>query len=335
MTATAEPGQVWRVINGFGTYWATVAGVRLGLFDALAAGPAGADALAPELGGEPDRIAVLADALVAAGLLERDDAGYRLTPTADALLVRGRPRAMHDLLLWSPGPHANWVGLDAIVRGAPPPEPIEDDAAVFYARLAAATSPTQRAVAAAVLPQLGLPAGARLLELGAGAAPWAATMLATDAAATAVVNDLPGVVPVTTEALQPFGDRVAFAAGDYLAADLPPGPYDVVVLGHVLRAERRERAAALVARAAAALGAGGALVVTEYLGGRDPARHPQAALLGLTMLAGTAAGGLCTRADVEAWLAAARCGAVRLLDPVANTDVVVATAAALVEGEAS
>jgi phospholipid N-methyltransferase len=321
---TADPGLVWRVIHGYTGYWVAVAGVRLGVFDALADGPLDAASLAARCGASAHPINVIADGLTAIGLLTRDGDGYALSDTAAAHLVTGRPGAMGDLLVWSPGPAANWPVLDEIVLGGRPPTPIEDDPAAFYERLVDATFPSQIVVACAALEIVAPARGCSLLELGAGRAPWASALLARDPAATAVVNDLPEVLEGTPPALGPLASRCEFVSGDYLGDDVPSGPFDLVVLGHVLRAEPDERARRLVEVAAGRLSPGGRVVVTEYLGGRDPATHPQPALLAATMLAATVHGRICTRDELDAWLGAAGCRVVAVPDPVANTDIVIA-----------
>lgn len=54
-------------------------------------GSASLPELAQATGCHERGLAVLLDALCPLGLLDRDASGYRLTPTADAYLVRGRP----------------------------------------------------------------------------------------------------------------------------------------------------------------------------------------------------------------------------------------------------
>ena len=323
---TADPGAVWRVIHGYTGYWVAVAAVRLGLFDALAAGPLDATAMAERCRARPDAITVVADALTASGLLTCADGRYALTDTSAAHLVGGQPGSMADLLMWSPGPAPNWPVLDAIVRGGRPPQPVEDDAAAFYERLVDATFGSQLQVARVTLAGLAPRPGSRVLELGAGRAPWTSALLAADPDASAVVNDLPEVLEGTVAALGPASARCTFVAGDYLGVDIPDGLFDLVVLGHVLRAESDRRAAALVALGGSRLAAGGHLIVTDYLGGRDPSRYPQAALLAATMLAATVDGRLCTSDQLDAWLTAAGCTVVDRPEPVAATDVVIAVA---------
>ena len=324
----SDPGAVWRVIHGYTGYWVAVTGVRLGVFDALADGPLDQRELAGRCAANEERVAVIADALAAIGLLGRDADGYHLTDAAAAHLVAGRPGSMGELLVWSPGPAANWPALDRTVRGNPPPAPVEDDPTGFYSHLVEATFPSQLAVARGVLGLLRPRTGARLLELGAGRGPWTTALLAADPGASAVLNDLAGIIENATCSLGPLADRCAFVPGDYLSVPLPPGPYDLVVLGHVLRAEPDARAGELVARSAACLAPNGRLLIAEYLGGRDPVAHPQPALLAATMLAATVHGRICCAGQIEAWLAAAGCQVVARPEPIANTDIIVAAPAA-------
>ncbi|MDE3205737.1 MAG: methyltransferase [Acidobacteriota bacterium] len=321
----SDPGFIWGTIHGSTGYWVAAAAVRLGLFDALQPGPLDADGLARVCQAEPAAVAVIADALVATGLLVPHEGGYELSEAAAAHLVRDAPMAMADLLLWSPGPASNWPVLDRIARGERPPEPIDDHAPAFYSKLVDATLPSQLLVARSVITTLGLPEGARLLEPGAGRAPWATAVLSADPRSSAVVNDFAEVLSGTEANLGDQAARCQLVSGDYLEADWPPPAYDLVVLGHVLRAEPDRRAALLVERAAAALAPGGRLVVTEYLGGRSPLDHPHAALLGATMLAGTLEGRLCSPALLEGWLTGAGLEVVARPEPVANTDVIIAT----------
>lgn len=312
MTASAaappvEPGAVWTVINGFGAYWCAVAAVRLGLFDALASGPRPLAELETTLAADGDRLEVLADALVGLGLLARVPDGVALSPVSDAFLVADRPRSMRDLLVWSPGMHENWPRLDATLRGAVPPHAVDRDGGAFASRLVRATFPTQHAVAAAVAGswRAGGTEVSRILELGAGAAPWSAAVLDAFPACTSVVNDLPAVLPAAEEELARRGlsDRCTFRPGDYFELDVEPASFDLVVLGHVLRGEGTERAPRLVERAARALRSDGCLVIVDYFLADDHSGPLNALLLGATMMANTEHGRTFTVAECQSWLA--------------------------------
>jgi hypothetical protein len=112
-------------------------------------------------------------------------------------------------------------------------------------------------------------------------------------------------------------------AGDYLTVPFESGN-DVVVLGHVCRAEPRARAAALIERAGALIAPGGCVVVTDYTVADDRGGPPNAVVLDLTMVANTSGGRAYTRSQLSAWLSAAGLDDVTITMPVLPTDVLVA-----------
>jgi len=333
VTGPPPIARFWGLVNGFTGYFAALAADQLGVFTVLADGPADADVIAERCGADPARMLTLLGGNVAAGTLERRPDGFALAPVADAHLVAGRPGYLGALLRHSPGPFDNWPSLADTVRGAGPPRDVGREEGQFLAELVQATFPVQLAVARAAVSSLlsgRLPAGATVLELGAGAAPWSVAVLEHDPSARAVVNDLPTVVPLAQQSLAGIGagtgvgDRATFLPGDYWQVDLPPDRFDLVVLGHVCRAEGDGGAAALVARGAAALAPGGVLVLAEYLLDDDLSGPAQAQLLGLTMAAGTARGGTFTHRQARAWLDGAGLVVEDEATPVPPTNLVVA-----------
>jgi ubiquinone/menaquinone biosynthesis C-methylase UbiE len=320
-TQMADPGAVWRVINGCSAYFVAVAGVRLGVFDALASGPLDAPTLAARCGAPATRVQMLCDALVGIGLLGRDGAAYVNTPESDTFLVGERPRSMRDLLLHSPGPFENWPALAGTVRGESPPQVVGGD---FYRDLVRATFPTQYAAACALRDDLGTVT--RVLDLGAGAAPWAIALLETNPDAGAVLNDLPAVIDITRESAAAHGcaDRCSFVAGDYFDVELDDAAFDVVVLGHVLRAEGADGARRLLRRALGALRPGGTVVVADYFLDDDRQGPVNALLLGATMMAATPDGATFTRTAYRGWLADAGATSVEARQPVPFQEVLLA-----------
>lgn len=301
----SNPGLVWQTIAGYQVYWAAVAAVELGLFDALATSMQDPGQLGSRLGCEPERLSSLCDVLVACGLLVRsgqaDSLGYGLSETARAFLVSGAERSMKDLLLRSPGPWENWPSLASTLRGADPPQPADG---AFYAALVQATFPTQYAAARVLASRMATVSS--VLDLGTGAAPWSIALLEAFPEAGAVAVDLPEVTPAAQEAAGRHGvsDRMKLIAGDYWHTHLDSGSFDVVVLAHVLRAEGR-RAPDLLRLAAAALAPGGTLVVADYFVDDDRNGPVNSLLLGLTMMTATPEGRTFTRSEHRAWFAAA------------------------------
>ncbi|MGW4205874.1 class I SAM-dependent methyltransferase [Streptomyces sp. NPDC004726] len=355
-----SPAPVWEVINGFTSYWALSAALDLGLFDALAkdadSGP-GLDAsqLAAAIGAAgPGPVTVLAETLVALGLLDAVEDRFRLTPEAERYLVSTAPASMAALVRYSPGPRGAWPGLAETVRTGAPAPAVTAELTELYPALVRATGPTQAGVATAVAAELerrGLwPDQPTIVDFGCGSGAWLTALLRTRPKGTAIAVDLPHVLPVAEQAATDAGlrEQVIAVAGDYLEAALPVATADVVVLAHVLRAEPAERARRLLARAVELAGADGVVVVVDYPR-PDPARAPHDAnddngandgyddsdgedrgaacvaarhelLLSLTMLASTAGLGV-TVADLRAWAEAAGAELTGSFEPVPRQHV--------------
>jgi hypothetical protein len=319
----------WRLVNGLPTYFAVLAADEVGVFEALADGPADVGALAARCGADPARLTALLVGNVAAGTLVTEGDGFALTALSATHLVPSRQGYLGALLRQSPGLFENWPSLASTVAGGDPPREVTREPGTYLRSLVEATFPLQLAVARAVMSQQlsgRLPETASVVELGAGCAPWTIAALESLPRARALTNDLPGVIDAGARELDARGlaDRVTFAEGSYWSVDLPVGAADLVVLGHVCRAEGDEGAASLVRRAAGTLHGDGVLVVTEYLLDDDLAGPAQAQLLGTTMLANTRRGATFTRRQAKAWIEGADLRLVAEVSPVPPTAVLVA-----------
>ena len=333
---------VWAAIEGLGRYYALVAALELGVFDALAAadgGPAaaasptvgedpvaapGQDAvtaveLACRLGASAPHLEALLDSVTAMGLLERTGGAYRLNDAARRYLTGDGPASMAELAPVAPGPVGNWARLADTVRTGRPAAPIDDDPASFYRPLTEGTFATMRRCAARADLKIGYSRmrAPRILDLGAGGAPWSIAMLEACGDGQAVINDLDGVIGLARAKAAEHGvaDRCRFRPGDFHAIDIESGNYDIVVLGHVCRTEGPAGARRLIGRAHAALRPEGRVVLADYFVDQLKA-NPHAVLMGLTMMASTVNGFPIASAQAAAWLSEAGFEAVRLIEPI-------------------
>ena len=116
--------------------------------------------------------------------------------------------------------------------------------------------------------------------------------------------DIAPVAPVFEEYVRSFGleRRVAFRPGDFFNGPLPAA--DVLIMGHILHDWDLDTKRMLLAKAYAALPAGGALIVHEMLID-DDRRKPTGLLSSLNMLIETPGGFDFTGADCRGWMRAA------------------------------
>ena len=286
---------VWAAIEGLGRYHVLPAALELGVFEALGEAPVGAGTTAEDLAGRlglPARhLEALLDSVVALDLLDRVVDDFMLNDAARRYLLIDGAASMAELIPVAPGPHENWTRLADTVRSSRPATPIDDDPAAFYVPLVEGTFTTMWRCATRVDFRMRYSALAapRILDLGAGGAPWSIAMLEACPAGRATVNDLDGVIGVARRKATEHGvaDRCEFRPGDFHTVRIEDGAYGIVVLGHICRTEGPAGARRLVERAYATLRPGGRIVLADYFIGPNHKTNPHAVLMGMTMMAST------------------------------------------------
>ena len=321
---------VWSVIFGLGAYWMLVAALDLGLFEALSShGPLKPAELAEHLGSSASHTEAVADALVVLGLLDCHNGRFDVNDCSRRYLCRASPASMADLVSVAPGPLENWTDLADTLRNGGPAHPVDEDTAGFWVPLVEGTFSTvlraaTRADAWISYSRMEAP---RVLDLGAGGAPWTIAVLRACPGATAVVNELPGVAEIARARIAEAGltDRCELRPGDYHTVALEDAAFDLVVLSHVCRTEGADGTRALLARAAATLRPGGRVLVADYYRADEPRRNPQGTFMAATMAACTRQGTAHTYEQMSTWLGEAGFESIRLIEPIGAQQVFVAT----------
>jgi ubiquinone/menaquinone biosynthesis C-methylase UbiE len=320
---------VWAAIDGYGRYHVLLAALQLDVFGTLAtAGPSDASALADHLSASPPHLRMLLDAVVALGLLDQFGGVYELNDTAKRYLLSDGPACMADLVPVAPGPRENWLDLADTVRRGRPSRPIDDDPESFYVPLAEGTFTTMWRCATRADLKIRYSASPvlRMLDLGAGGAPWSIAVLQACPGATAVVNDFPGVLEIAKRKADEFkvADRCDWRAGNYFEIEVEPASFDLVALGHVCRGEGSSNAPLLIQRAFDALRPGGRVILAEYFCDPEHKLNPHAVLMGATMMASTLHGATFTTDEFGTWLRAAGFDDLRLIEPIGFQQCIVA-----------
>ncbi len=161
-------------------------------------GPSTGAELADDLGVSAPHLTTLLEGVVATHLLDQRFGRFELNDTARRYLTTDGAASMSALVPVSPGPLSNWQQLTETVRTGRPAAPVDDDPVAFYVPLVEGTFTTISRMAGRADRFIRYSAldAPRVLELGAGGAPWATAILTANPEATAVVNDLPGVIDV-------------------------------------------------------------------------------------------------------------------------------------------
>jgi hypothetical protein len=310
-----DPEPLVALATSFWSAKAVMTAVDLGVFAALADGAEDGPALASELGFHGRGALDLFDALVAIGLLEREDGRYSNAPIAARYLDPAQPTYIGGLFeMTNQRLFPVWTRLGTALRtGQPQNEASEQDD--YYGELSRDRDRLRvfmggmtglSAAAARHLAKRSFWADySTFVDVG-GAEGGASVQLAlAHPKLTGGSFDLPPIAPYFERYVARFGlaDRLRFFPGDFFAEPLPKA--DAIVMGHVLHNWNLEQKRMLVRKAYDALPSGGVLVVHEVLLDDERRRHAQALLMSLNMLLVTREGFGFTGEQGRTWMAEA------------------------------
>ena len=298
-------------------FWASktlLSAVELGLFTELAAaGPLEAEELRGKIGLHERSARDFFDALVALGMLERENGRYSNTAETDLFLDRNKPSYQGGLLeMLNARLFGFWNSLTEGLRTGEPQneaktgggnlfEAIYSDPGLLrgFARAMTASSIGPAQAMAATFPwdryetviDIGCAEGCVPVQV-ALAHPHMAGGGFDLAPVEPLFNDYVGAAGL--------GDRLRFHPGDFFADELPSA--DVLVMGRILHDWDMAEKRLLLEKAHVALPAGGALIVYESIIDDDRRENAFGLLMSLNMLIETPGGFDYTGADCQGWM---------------------------------
>jgi hypothetical protein len=306
------PDRIVELCNAFQASQVLLSAAQLGVFTALAQGPMDCRALANQLSIAERGARDFFDALVAIGMLQRDEKGqYGNGRESDAYLDRNKPNYIGDLLVHAgTRVYPQWGQLTQALRTGSP------IAARAAEHLYSGRSDDPKSLEAFAK---GMTAGSLLAAKAVAAKfPWQDYGTAIDIGTAqgclpvqlASVHahlrgggfDLPQVRPLFESYVRGHGlsDRLTFYPGDFMTEPLPAA--DVLVMGRVLHNWDLSTRMMLLKKAYKALPVGGSLVIYERLIDEERRTNTAALLASLNMLVMTAGGGEFTGSECAAWL---------------------------------
>ena len=325
-TPALTPRHIFEIATAFQRSRALLTAFELDVFTVLNEEWRTSREVAEAVGADARATDRLMNALVALGLLEKRDGQFANGPVAVSSLVKGKPGYMagigHTNHLWD-----TWGSMTEVVRQGRPSASmgdINDRGTEWLRPFIAAMHWRARQGAADLVRLLDLSGVNRLLDVGGGSGAYAMAFVRARRGVSAVVFDLPAVVPLTRGYVQEEGlaAQVTVETGDYLKDPLGAG-YDLVFMSAVIHSNSLDENRLLVGKAAQALNPGGRLVVQDFLMNEDRSGPPQAALFALNMLVCTQAGDTYTESEVRAWMTDAGFADITRQDTQAGTNLVI------------
>jgi hypothetical protein len=307
-----DPEHILNLGLGFWGSKALLSAVELGVFGALASGPADLATLRSKLGLHERSARDFLDALVALKLLEREDGRYRNAADADLFLDPGKPTYVGGILeMANARLFGFWGNLTEALRTGRPQSEMKTGGDFFanvYAepeRLSTflrGMSGISAGAAQALAAKFDWSKYASAMDVGAAQGMVPVTLARAHPHLSLIGFDLPPVRPVFEAFAQENGllGRVRFHPGDFFEDPLPAA--DVIILGHILHDWDLDQKLTILAKVFHTLPRGGAVVVYDAI--IDDARRENAfgLLMSLNMLIETSGGFDYTGADCQSWM---------------------------------
>jgi SAM-dependent methyltransferase len=233
---------------------ALAAAERLGVLARLDAGPADSITLARDCAISERGARLLLAALCSLGLIEEGSDGLYHAALPD----------LAQLTMWI----TPWGQLTQVIRDGQParagdtPGGAETLYPEVVAHLGSWFAPAAQRAAGHLIAR-----GQRVLDLGAGAAPWSLALVARNPGMRVTAVDVPAVLAVTRQvvATSGYADRFGYLSGDLFTIDLGRSEYDLAIAGNLCHLFDEATNRRLLGRLFDALRPGGTLAILDAL----------------------------------------------------------------------
>lgn len=312
MAQEVSPNAIMQL--GFG-YWGSktlLSAVELDLFTVLATGPLVADEIRARLNLHERSVRDFLDALVALGMLKREQGTYGNTPATDLFLDRAKPTYMGGMLeMMSVRLFRFWADLTEGLKTGKPQNEAKHGGDLFdtlysepnrLEQFLAAMTGLSLGIAHALAVKFPWSQYQSFVDIGVAQGGLPVVLAQTHKHLTGVGADLPVVGPIFEKYVASRGlqERLKFAKLDFFDGPLPKA--DVVIMGHILHDWDLATKKMLVSKAYDALPANGSLIVFEAIIDDERCSNAFGLLMSLNMLIETRGGFDYTGADCAAWM---------------------------------
>jgi SAM-dependent methyltransferase len=299
---TPEP--IMKIAMGFmATKHLNVAS-EIGLFEALATGPAKLERIAAQTGAPTRTVKIILAAMVGLGLIEWQGDDYRNSEAAAAFLAgQPGPDLRPVLRFWDQISYPVWQDLAEAVRTGEGQAQFDkfDNAQqqVFSVGVEALTAP----VAAALAETYDFSRHSRVLDVGGGTGSFLVAVLRRHLRLRGTLFDLPGACAVARQRLakEPEGTRIDVVAGDVFKDPLPDG-HDALIVANTVHVFSAAHNVDLLNKMRAGVQPGARLLLADFWTDASGAEPLPAALISGEFLVISGEGQSYSEQDADGWL---------------------------------
>jgi hypothetical protein len=307
------PESIMQLGLGFWGSKTLLSAIELGVFTELAKSPLGTQELTARLQLHSRSARDFFDALVALGILERENDVYRNTQATDLFLDRNKPSYLGGMLeMANERLYPFWGSLTEGLRTGLPQNEVKTGGAGLFEAIYG--NPDRLRLFLGAMTGLSMGASQAIAQKF----PWKNYQTVVDVGGAqggllvqlcqahphlkGINFDLAVVGPIFEDyvAANGLNDRLAFRAGDFFNEPLPAA--DVITMGHILHDWNLDEKRMLLNKAHQALPEGGALIVFEALIDDERRQNAFGLLMSLNMLIETPGGFDYTGKDCSGWM---------------------------------
>lgn len=268
--------------------------LKLGIFDMLERTPLDDAALAAAISANRRATALIANAMVALGLLDKRANRYSLTDASRRYLLRSSAEYLGALILFDEAIFQTWTNLEQTIRTGLPARPTD----MFQSRpeeterfIRAMDSLTRaRGDPAYVAGQLDLSRVSTIADIGGGPGTYIVAMLRRWPHLRATIYDLPATLEVARKILaerEPAAlARIDLVRFDYLYDEVP-GRCEALFMSNIIHSEDETDNAQILRKCFRALEPGGLMIVKDHIMNADLTEPRAGAIFALYLLMAT------------------------------------------------
>jgi SAM-dependent methyltransferase len=293
-------------IMGEANFWTSrvmLTAAELDVFTHLDEGTLTSFQLAERIGCDVRALERLLNALAALDLLKKEGDLFSLSAEG-RLLSSKHPETMLPMLLHFNGLWHAWGQLTTVIKkGKPASRAGGETDEAFRKAFIGAMDAASLELSFRIADAFDGARFTRLLDIGGASGTYTRAFLRKNERLTAVLFDLPGVIPIAREKMEAEGlsGRVALVAGDYNKDPLPTG-CDLALLFAVIHQNSPEENLALFRKIHGVLEPGGVLLIRDFIMDSSRTAPKSGTLFSLNMLINTPGGDTYTFDEISASL---------------------------------
>ncbi len=265
--------------------------LKLGIFEILDSSPLDDAAVADAISANRRATALIANAMVALGLLDKCKNRYSLTEASRRYLLRSSAEYLGGLILFDEAIFETWAHLEQTIRTGTPARPTD----MFQSR----PEETERFIRAMdsltrargdpiyVADRLDLSRVSMFADIGGGPGTYTVAMLHRWPHLRAAIYDLPATLEVARRILterEPAAlERIDLVRVDYLYDEIP-GPCGALFMSNIIHGEDEAANAQLLRKCFRALEPRGMMIIKDHIMNADLTEPRSGAIFALYLL---------------------------------------------------